>query len=387
MADNDTTKAPSDDDYATSTDKADLISAPAPPVDYKPRRPKSYRPKIGLVGCGGISASHLKAYKSQGYDVPALVDIKEDAAISRRDEFYPGSIASTDHSVIMDDPAIDVVDVALHPADRPPVIEEALRKGKHVLSQKPFAIDLDVAESLAKLAEEQGRILAVNQNGRWSPNVSYARNFIDAGHLGEVQSIEITVNWDHSWTVGTIFETLPHLILYDFAVHWFDMIRCYAGDKTWKTAIATTTRFAGQKARPSMGAQVLLQGDGIQATLVFNADHHFGFEHRSIISGTKAGLLHASPDLDATEISLVREKHHPETIPLEGAWFPDGFIGTMGELLCAIEEGRAPQNSARHNLHTLEMVFAAIASAESKGKPVAVGSVRRLEPAWLKFAD
>ncbi len=55
---------------------------------------------------------------------------------------------------------------------------------------------------------------------------------------------------------------------------------------------------------------------------------------------------------------------------LEGSWFPDGFGGAMGELLCAIAERREPFNSAAHNLLSLRMTLAACASAEQDGAPV-----------------
>jgi hypothetical protein len=55
----------------------------------------------------------------------------------------------------------------------------------------------------------------------------------------------------------------------------------------------------------------------------------------------------------------------------------------MGELLCAIEEDRAPYNSAANNLESLAVAFAAIASAE-RGQPVRPGDVRRLEPQWFR---
>ena len=48
---------------------------------------------------------------------------------------------------------IDVVDITTHPAERPPLIETALTAGKHVLSQKPFVLDLDVGRRLADLAD------------------------------------------------------------------------------------------------------------------------------------------------------------------------------------------------------------------------------------------
>jgi hypothetical protein len=45
---------------------------------------------------------------------------------------------------------------------------------------------------------------------------------------------------------------------------------------------------------------------------------------------------------------------------LTGSWFPDGFAGTMGELMWAIAEDREPSNSARHNILSLEMTLAAV---------------------------
>jgi hypothetical protein len=44
---------------------------------------------------------------------------------------------------------------------------------------------------------------------------------------------------------------------------------------------------------------------------------------------------------------------------LEGVWFPDGFHGAMAELLCAFEERREPEHSARNNLRSLALCFAA----------------------------
>ncbi|MFA6241395.1 MAG: hypothetical protein WC655_10720, partial [Candidatus Hydrogenedentales bacterium] len=61
----------------------------------------------------------------------------------------------------------------------------------------------------------------------------------------------------------------------------------------------------------------------------------------------------------------------------EGDWFANGFHGAMAELLCAIEEKREPYNSARHNLRSLALCFAAVASAENH-QPVVQGTILRL---------
>src|SRR5262245_3158861 len=69
----------------------------APPLAYRPRDPKRYRPGIALVGCGGISKWHLIAYRAAGYRVLALCDIAIERARERRDEFYPD--ASVTHKL------------------------------------------------------------------------------------------------------------------------------------------------------------------------------------------------------------------------------------------------------------------------------------------------
>ena len=125
---------------------------------------------------------------------------------------------------------VEVVDITTHPPERPPLVEAALRAGKHVLSQKPFVLDLDVGERLADLADKMGVKLAVNQNARWAPHFSYIREAVRAGLLGTIDAVHCDVHWDHSWVKGGPFEDVDHLILYDFAIHWFDFLTTLMGD-------------------------------------------------------------------------------------------------------------------------------------------------------------
>ena len=160
----------------------------------------------------------------------ALCDIVLARAEERRDEFYPDAIATDSFDEVLSRDDVEVVDITTHPPERPPLIEAALRARKHVLSQKPFVLDLDVGERLADLADEMGVKLAVNQNARWAPHFSYIREAVRAGLLGSIDAIHCDVHWDHSWVKGTLFESVRHLILYDFAIHWFDFVRTIMDD-------------------------------------------------------------------------------------------------------------------------------------------------------------
>src|SRR5690242_7233465 len=84
----------------------------APELPYRPRDPKTYRPNIGLIGCGNITEWHLKAYVAAGYPVVALCDLVRARAEKRRDEFYPEAQVYTDYRELLQRKDIEVVDIA-----------------------------------------------------------------------------------------------------------------------------------------------------------------------------------------------------------------------------------------------------------------------------------
>lgn len=352
---------------------------PAPALPYLPQDPAHFRPGIGLIGCGAITNEHLTAYRAAGYQVVALNDLMLERARARRDEFYPHATVYEHLGDLLADELVEVVDVTTHPTERPALVRAALEAGKHVLSQKPFVLDLEEGEYLANLADRQGVRLAVNQNGRWAPHFSYLRQAVAAGLVGEVSSVECSVNWDHNWVKETPFDNVRHLILYDFAIHWFDILTCFMGSHEPRRVFATWKRSPTQKATPALLATATVEYDHAQAVLLFNGDVHYGKCDTTRIVGRKGTLWSYGPSEKSQQVELIL----PEGIAqpeLTGCWFPDGFHGTMGELLCAIEQGREPTHSARNNLRSLALCFAAVASAEH-GEPVVPGTVRKLPEA------
>ena len=87
------------DRYALVTEKAP--EAAAPDLPYRPRDLGKYRPGIGLIGAGGITVSHLDAYKKAGYQVLVISNPTLAKAAARRDAFYPGARISTDHETVL----------------------------------------------------------------------------------------------------------------------------------------------------------------------------------------------------------------------------------------------------------------------------------------------
>lgn len=344
-------------------------------LPYRPATPDNLEVGIALIGCGGISKHHLQAYRNGGFRVLALCDLQLELAERMAAAYYPQAKVVSDFRSLLEDEQISVVDITTHPTERPPIIEAALLAGKHVMSQKPFVLDLDEGERLIALAERQQRYLAVNQNGRWAPHFSYARLVAQAGVLGQVFGAHLGCHWDHRWTAGTEFEKIRHLILYDYAIHWFDMVRVFfPGEAT--RVYASTARVPQQSMQPDLLAQATVEFAEGQASLSFDAAVPYGPLEETYLAGTE-GSLHSCGTGNQDQTVTVTLESGTWRPALQGKWFPDGFQGTMSELLCAIEQGRRCVIDARDNLHSLALCFAALASADS-GQPLTPGSVRRV---------
>lgn len=363
------------DTYALRTGA--VAEMPAPDLDYRPPKPRAYAPRIGLIGAGGIAVSHLDAYRAAGWEVAAICNRTLAKAQDKAARFYPDALVTDDPGAVIDDPTIDVVDITPHPADRLPLMRAALDTGKHVLSQKPFVLDLDEGERLADLAEARGVKLAVNQNGRWAPHLAWMRAAVQAGLIGDLTSCQIAIHWDHSWIAGTPFERVEDLILYDFGIHWFDFLASIAGGRATEV-FASASKATGQGAAVPLMAQALVTLTGGQAALVFNGAAGHGPRDTTVISGTKGTLRSDGPSLSDQQVTLTTAAGQASPV-LTGTWFNDGFAGAMGALLVAIEDDTEPANGARENLDSLAMAFAAIRSRQT-GASVPIGAARRIAP-------
>ena len=364
---------PDADSYALKS--ATLAEVKAPDLPYQPPMPRAYRPRIGVIGAGGIVSAHLDAYRTAGWELAAICNRTRTKAEAKATEFAPKARVTDRWQDVLDDPSIDVVDITPHPADRLPIIEAALRAGKHVLSQKPFVLDLQEGRRLVALARDNNVKLAINQNGRWAPHLSYMREAVRAGLIGEVISAHISIHWNHGWIAGTPFEKIEDLILYDFGIHWFDFLQSVIGPRA-TSVFATAATATGQTAKAPLLAQVLVQMEGGQVSLVFDGATPHGSRDTTYIAGTKGSLHSDGPDLGQQTVTLTTAAGIARP-RLSGTWFNDGFRGAMGALLVAIEDDTDPANGAAENMGSLALAFAAIASRQS-GQPVRVGEATRL---------
>jgi predicted dehydrogenase len=358
---------PSESDYALRTEA--VVETPAPDLPYLPPMPKDRSIGIALIGAGGISAAHLDAYRTYGLNVLSICSRDLVRARARRDAFFPRGDAIDDFDRVLRDPRVAVLDITTHPGVRVDLMRRAFAAGKHVLSQKPFAEGLATGEALVEEADRHGVRLAVNQNGRWAPHLAYMREAVAARLIGDVSGAHVAIHWNHGWIGGTAFEAVNDLILWDFGIHWFDFLAGVIGAGRLEVR-ATVARAASQTVPPPMLAETIIGFNGGQASLILNGAARYGASDTTAIVGTLGTIASRGPNLGVQSVELHTGKGVARPA-LKGAWFNDGFAGTMGELLSAIQDGREPKNSARGNLASLRLTLAAVESART-GDTVAV---------------
>lgn len=342
--------------------------------DHRPRFPS--RPRaVGIIGAGAIARSaHLPAYRAWGLPVVAVTSRTLADAQALAADFGIDTVHDSVEALLAD-PNVEVVDLATGPSGRVELIAAAVAAGKHVLAQKPLISDpADLPRLLEVLADAQDRGIrvAVNQNARWAPAWRLASLLIREGRIGDVVGVTHLHDKPLPPLVGTPFDDVPHMLLNDYLVHWVDITRCWLEGARVVEVAASDHRVPDQPAdaRNPWGADLRMQmstGASASIRIVGSARTDAG-GCPFWIHGTH-GTLRGSILLGSDRLVLERDGESTE-FALEGEWFTDGFAGAMGELQCAIAEGREPENSAAHVVATVRTTFAAVESADRDGAPV-----------------
>lgn len=118
-------------------------------------------------------------------EIVAVCDVNRDSAVKAAEKFGVGTIYDTYQDLIAD-PSIDAVSVATPNAFHHQPTVAALRAGKHVLCEKPLAMDAAEARDMCAAANEAGKILQVALQMRFSGSLRFMKDFIDKGHMGDI---------------------------------------------------------------------------------------------------------------------------------------------------------------------------------------------------------
>ena len=142
--------------------------------------------KVGIIGVGSISNSHIQAYiNNPNCEVCAFCDIDE-KVLKAQSEKYNVKEIYTDYNEMLEKADIDAVSVCAWNSEHAPATIAALNAKKHVLCEKPMSVNTQTAIEMQKAAEKNGKLLQIGFVRRHGNDMKIFNEFKDAGYFGEI---------------------------------------------------------------------------------------------------------------------------------------------------------------------------------------------------------
>jgi predicted dehydrogenase len=255
--------------------------------------------RLGVIGAGGFAEfaiPHLLA--SQSIVVDSVSDVEQSRAQSLADRYGAQNLPA---DALLASENVDIVYIASPPSSHAPLAARALRSGKHVLCEKPLAVNVEDADEVVFLSKEQGRFAVANLLQRYNPLAIAVAKVIQTGALGA--PIHATLEnwasdeklpaehwfWDPQQSGG---------IFVEHGVHFFDLFSSWFG--------SGTLRSSERSERKPSGAE-----EQVRCTV-------------SYPGGVQATMYHAFVQPARLERSQIRLLFERGNITLDG-WIPTSF--------------------------------------------------------------
>jgi predicted dehydrogenase len=232
--------------------------------------------KAAIVGCGGIFPMHADALKREGIPIAAVCDTRPERAKAQGDKY--GCQPFTDYKEMLDAGGFNVLHICLPHYLHAPVAIEALKRGYHVLTEKPMATTVADAEAMMLAEKESGRTLGVIFQNRYNPGTRLVKQALESGALGKPLNGYLRVTWhrDKAYYLESgwrgFWETEGGGILINQAIHTIDLTVHLLGLPLAADSIAAN------RTHPYIEVEDVAEGvlryeDGVNISFYVNTNH------------------------------------------------------------------------------------------------------------------
>jgi predicted dehydrogenase len=286
---------------------------------------------------------------------------------------------------------VEVVDIAVPPDTQIDVVKNVVKHKKHIrgiLAQKPLGVNFAQAKEIVQLCKRAGITLAVNQNMRYDQSVRACKDLLSRGLLGEPVLATIDMRAIPHWMPWQLRQGWVTLRI--MSIHHLDTFRYWLGDPVRVYASVRPDPRTSKKFKHEDGIclYILEYASGARASswddvwagpALEGAQKDISIRWRvegteGLARGTIGWPEYPNPTpstLDFTTTKVAGTLRVPSQQPgywfsprWKEVWFPDAFIGTMAQLLVALEEKSEPEIGGQDNLKTMALVDACYLSAK-----------------------
>ncbi len=214
---------------------------------------------VGLIGAGFIGQVHIEALRRLGFvEVVAIATSNEETARKKAKALsIPKAYAN--YQDLIDDDEVQVVQIASPTHLHFPQAKAALEAGKHVVCEKPLALNSEESSELVGIARDKELVNAVSFNHRFFPLVQQSRALVQRGALGSIYLVQggflqdcFLYDTDYNWRMeaskGGQLRTVG-----DLGSHWMDMVEFVTFLKV-DSVLADLTTFMPVRKKPKKGS-------------------------------------------------------------------------------------------------------------------------------------
>lgn len=328
--------------------------------------------KTAIVGCGSISDIFFRNF-TERFRIIDLVKCCSKGGTSAEAKARQYGVEKSTLEEILADPEIELIANLTPAMQHFDVIKAALEAGKHVYTEKVITPDYHMTQELIDLAEEKGLLLCSEPDHFMGSSWQCAREYIDAGIVGNVTSMVATV----SQNIGAIADRLRFInepaggVAYDFGIYLITQMVSLLGPAKEVCGILTTQvseRVHQNVSNPYFGSSYTFQNEDIAAAVIRFANGAVAVIHLNgnsileapcqfLIYGTCGAFSMPSPAEFSGEMKLYRPGSF-EPVPVPSAYGFDHDSRGVGaaEMAWSLRLGRTPRADARLGLHCQEII-------------------------------
>lgn len=329
---------------------------------------------IAIFGVGRIGKIHLKnLLRFPGVSVVAVADTHYPAEEFKKE--FKDVFFSSNPDEVLAMAEVEAVLICTPTSSHAPMIELALKSGKHIFCEKPVDLSLERTKVLVDMANQSSVKLMLGFNRRFDPDFLQARKSILAGRIGDIQIIKITSRdpglppLDYIKNSGGLFM--------DMAIHDFDMARYMMGKEVkevYSRGLVLVDKKVGEVGDVDTALTTLVFEDDTYAVIDNSRKAIYGYDQRLEVFGNKGMIQVDNNQHNRNVISDADGIHH--SLPLD--FFMDRYAASyLNEIQFFIDALSKNEPIPVGGNDGLKATIIAVAAKKSviEGRPVAISEI------------
>jgi predicted dehydrogenase len=335
---------------------------------------------VAILGTGAISNSHIEAFLKfpDRCRIVALADLFPEKAAQKAAAYKLNANVYDNYQALLDDNEVELVSICLPPFEHAPASIALLQAGKHVLVEKPMAINLEDCDHMIQAAESSGKLLSVVAQNRFKDPLMKLKNVLDSGLIGKINYAQVDSFWWRGdnyyklWWRGT-WEKEGGGPTINHAVHHIDLFQWMMGMPDEVQSLITNLAHKNSEVE-DLSITIMRFSNGRVGLLTASLVHH-GEEQQMVFQGERAMVAvpwrvyaqtqreNGFPDRDEALETKINDYMNQ---------LPDltytGHDGQVANVLAAIEGRENLLIDGREGRKTIELITAIFQSGTSGQK-------------------